>query len=68
MQESLELFDEIVNGNWFKNTTIMLFLNKVDLFKKKIETTDLNVCFSEYDGNHSHHNFKKLITCRWMFI
>jgi GTPase SAR1 family protein len=50
MMESLDLFDEIVNGNWFKNTTIMLFLNKTDVFREKIKKTDLKVCFDEYDG------------------
>lgn len=53
MAESLDLFDEIVNGNWFKNTHVMLFLNKVDLFKKKIQHTDLNVCFPDYDGKYN---------------
>ena len=51
MLESLTLFDEICNSNWFKRSTIILFLNKTDLFQQKIAKTDLNVCFKNYTGN-----------------
>ncbi len=50
MQESLMLFDQIVNSFWFRNTTFILFLNKIDLFKQKIERVDLKVCFPNYTG------------------
>eukprot|EP00761_Pharyngomonas_kirbyi_P014571 gb/GECH01014601.1/.p1 GENE.gb/GECH01014601.1/~~gb/GECH01014601.1/.p1 ORF type:complete len:359 (+),score=84.59 gb/GECH01014601.1/:1-1077(+) len=50
MRESLVLFDEICNSRYFKSTSVILFLNKSDLFKKKIQHTDLKVCFSEYEG------------------
>ncbi|KAL0480079.1 guanine nucleotide-binding protein G(i) subunit alpha [Acrasis kona] len=50
MIESMDLFDEMVNGTWFKETTFMLFLNKTDIFREKIKHTDLKVCFPEYDG------------------
>ena len=49
-EESLKLFDEICNSKWFGTTSIILFLNKKDLFEEKIKTTDLNVCFPEYTG------------------
>lgn len=35
LQESLELFDEICNSKWFVSTSILLFLNKRDLFDQK---------------------------------
>lgn len=50
MNESLLLFDEICNSRWFVDTSVVLFLNKMDLFKDKIQKTDLNVAFPEYDG------------------
>jgi hypothetical protein len=50
MHESLMLFDQIVNSYWFRNTTFILFLNKIDLFKQKIEKVDLKVCFPNYIG------------------
>merc|ERR1712137_432420 len=52
MKESLLLFDEIRNSPWFKQTPFMLFLNKTDLFREKIEVhkIPLKTCFDEYDG------------------
>mmetsp|Transcript_41306 Transcript_41306/g.106905 ORF Transcript_41306/g.106905 Transcript_41306/m.106905 type:complete len:352 (-) Transcript_41306:3705-4760(-) len=50
MKESLHIFDEICNSNWFQKTSIILFLNKVDLFKEKINKVDLDVCFDDYKG------------------
>lgn len=48
MHESLTLFGEIINNRWFQNTSIILFLNKKDLFQNKIKKVDLRVCFPEY--------------------
>jgi len=50
MQESLKLFKEICNNKWFTHTSMILFLNKKDLFEEKIARVDLNVCFPEYNG------------------
>lgn len=50
MHESIMLFDEICNCQWFNETAVILFLNKSDLFKQKIKTIDLKVCFPEYEG------------------
>jgi len=36
MAESVKLFDEIANSQWFSKTSIILFLNKVDLFIAKL--------------------------------
>ena len=53
MQESLKLFDSICNNKWFTDTSIILFLNKKDLFEEKIKKSALSVCFPEYTGNYS---------------
>jgi len=50
MQESMMLFEEICNCQWFCDTAIILFLNKSDLFNEKIKRIDLKVCFPEYTG------------------
>jgi GTPase SAR1 family protein len=52
MHEALDLFEKIVNLHWFQNTDIILFLNKADLFKEKIQKVDLKVCFPEYNGSN----------------
>lgn len=51
MDEALTLFDEICNSRWFRETAIILFLNKSDLFAEKIKTVPLTVCFPEYAGD-----------------
>uniref|UniRef100_A0A1I8JRC1 Guanine nucleotide-binding protein G(I) subunit alpha n=1 Tax=Macrostomum lignano TaxID=282301 RepID=A0A1I8JRC1_9PLAT len=50
MQESLKLFDSICNNKWFTETSIILFLNKKDLFEEKIKKSPLQICFPEYSG------------------
>ena len=50
MQESLTLFDSICNSRWFILTSIILFLNKVDLFKEKLEKSLISTYFPEYQG------------------
>lgn len=44
MDETLNLFKEIVNSQYFINTSIILFLNKRDLFAEKIQRVPLSVC------------------------
>jgi len=53
MTTSIEVFDEQVNGEWFKDTPFILFLNKSDLYFEKIKTVPIKACenFEEYDGD-----------------
>jgi len=62
MHESIKLFDEICNSRWFARTSIILFLNKSDIFKEKVKRVDLNVCFADYEGGLSYDNAAKYIT------
>jgi len=50
MHESMKLFDSICNNKWFTETSIILFLNKKDLFEKKIAKSSLTLCFPDYTG------------------
>jgi len=51
MRDSLELFNTICNHPLFKNTSIILFLNKIDILKKKLNKLQLKEYFKEYQGN-----------------
>ncbi|MBW02057.1 Guanine nucleotide-binding protein G(k) subunit alpha, partial [Eschrichtius robustus] len=51
MHESMKLFDSICNNKWFTDTSIILFLNKKDLFEEKIKRSPLTICYPEYTGN-----------------
>jgi len=50
MIESLKLFDSICNNKWFTKTSMIIFLNKMDLFMEKITHSPLTICFPEYTG------------------
>eukprot|EP01122_Echinamoeba_exundans_P017790 TRINITY_DN9746_c2_g1_i2.p1 TRINITY_DN9746_c2_g1~~TRINITY_DN9746_c2_g1_i2.p1 ORF type:complete len:356 (-),score=126.89 TRINITY_DN9746_c2_g1_i2:939-2006(-) len=51
MSESINLFGQICNSKWFAATSMILFLNKRDIFEEKISTIPLTVAFPEYDGS-----------------
>lgn len=50
MHESLHLFNSICNHRYFATTSIVLFLNKKDVFSEKIKKAHLSICFPDYDG------------------
>ena len=54
MRESLKLFDSICNNPFFSKTSMILFLNKKDLFEEKIATSPLTICFPEYEGEDNY--------------
>jgi len=54
MMESMKLFDSICNNKWFTDTSIILFLNKKDLFEEKIKKSPLSICFSEFTGSNTY--------------
>ncbi|XP_058972851.1 guanine nucleotide-binding protein G(o) subunit alpha-like [Pocillopora verrucosa] len=54
MEESLKLFESIVNNRWFVETSVILFLNKKDLFEEKISTSPLTICFPDYSGPNTY--------------
>jgi guanine nucleotide-binding protein G(o) subunit alpha len=41
MVEALDLFRSVANNRAFKNTSVMLFLNKKDIFREKIMNTNI---------------------------
>lgn len=54
MHESMKLFDSICNNKWFTETSMILFLNKKDLFSEKITRSPLTLCFSDYTGGNEY--------------
>jgi guanine nucleotide-binding protein G(i) subunit alpha len=52
MLESIALFESVINSRWFLHTSIMLFLNKVDLFKAKVARVPLEKYFPDYGGSN----------------
>ncbi|KAF9050580.1 G protein alpha-subunit [Panaeolus papilionaceus] len=54
MQEALTLFDSICNSRWFVKTSIILFLNKIDLFAEKLPRSPLEEYFPDYTGGNNY--------------
>eukprot|EP01123_Difflugia_compressa_P014319 TRINITY_DN727_c0_g3_i1.p1 TRINITY_DN727_c0_g3~~TRINITY_DN727_c0_g3_i1.p1 ORF type:complete len:371 (-),score=60.81 TRINITY_DN727_c0_g3_i1:61-1173(-) len=50
MTESMKLFKGVVGNDALHHVSIILFLNKEDLFSEKIKRSDLRKCFPEYSG------------------
>jgi GTPase SAR1 family protein len=50
MEDSLTLFEQTCQTNWFKNKPFVLFLNKRDLFGEKLKRSSLSATFPDYKG------------------
>lgn len=55
LELSLQLFCETLKYRGFVDTSIILFLNKVDVLQKKVATSDLSRYFPEYTGPRGDH-------------
>ncbi|GAA5904351.1 hypothetical protein JCM6882_003203 [Rhodosporidiobolus microsporus] len=65
MNESLVLFESVINSRWFLRTSIILFLNKIDLFKAKLPKVPLERYFPEYTGGPDVNKGAKYILWRF---
>lgn len=52
MEDALELYDEHINTRYFEKSSVMLFLNKSDLFQEKVDKVPINNTpeFSDFVG------------------
>ncbi|TDL17125.1 heterotrimeric G protein alpha subunit [Rickenella mellea] len=66
MVESIALFESIVNSRWFLRTSIILVLNKLDVFKSKIPKVPLEKYFPEYTGGPDINKAVKFILRQFM--
>jgi guanine nucleotide-binding protein subunit alpha len=55
MREALMLFESITNSKYFKRSALILFLNKIDLFREKLTSGMSSICkwFPEYPGENN---------------
>lgn len=65
LEESLALFESVVNSRWFARTSIVLFLNKVDVLQSKLPYSPLEAHFPEYTGGQNVNNAVKYILWRF---
>ncbi|KAF8181243.1 heterotrimeric G protein alpha subunit C [Mycena galopus ATCC 62051] len=66
MRESLTLFESVINSRWFLRTSIILFLNKIDVFRGKLAKVPLERYFPEYTGGPDINKAAKYVLWRFM--
>ncbi|KAJ7892545.1 heterotrimeric G-protein alpha subunit, GPA3-like protein [Mycena olivaceomarginata] len=66
MRESLYLFESVINSRWFLRTSMVLFLTKIDVFKKKLPRIPLGRYFPEYEGGSDLQKATKYILWKYM--
>ncbi|KAK3090354.1 hypothetical protein FSP39_011132 [Pinctada imbricata] len=54
LEESCNIFETIINNKTFCNVSIILFLNKYDLLKEKVQRVSIKDYFPEFQGD-SHN-------------
>ncbi|ORY99101.1 guanine nucleotide-binding protein subunit alpha [Syncephalastrum racemosum] len=68
MQEALTLFDSICNSRWFVKTSIILFLNKIDIFKEKLPKHPLGDHFNDFTGPETYDAASDYILNRFVSL
>ena len=68
MLEALMLFDSICNSTWFTKTSMILFLNKIDIFKEKIKDSPIKKYFPDYKGYYQKKKTKYVVYHTYIYI
>lgn len=50
LDEAKTVFSSVVNSRWFAKSTVILFLNKIDLFREKLPKSSLSAFCPTYTG------------------
>jgi guanine nucleotide-binding protein G(i) subunit alpha len=66
--ESFQLFDDIINSRWFFNSTVVLFLNKTDIFRKKLKVNPLSRYFEDYTGGDDFQSATEFIRDKFLSL
>ncbi|KAJ7455070.1 heterotrimeric G-protein alpha subunit, GPA3-like protein [Mycena latifolia] len=66
LHESLCLFESVINSRWFLRTSVILLLNKIDVFKRKLLEIPLERYFPEYVGGNDLQKAARFIL--WKFL
>lgn len=58
----MALFQTIINYEWFRESSVILFLNKIDLLEEKIMHSHLVDYFPEFDGKRGNGLFTFVVS------
>ena len=65
LEESLNLFESVVNSMWFRRTAVILCLNKIDVFIEKLPNSPMEKYFPDYVGGANVNKAVKYILWRF---
>ncbi|ODV85085.1 hypothetical protein CANARDRAFT_8213 [[Candida] arabinofermentans NRRL YB-2248] len=65
LEESLNLFESVVNSMWFRRTSVVLCLNKIDVFIEKLPNSPLENYFPDYVGGNDVNKAVKYLLWRF---
>ncbi|KAF9096048.1 guanine nucleotide-binding protein subunit alpha [Mortierella sp. GBA35] len=67
MKECVVLFNSIANHKLFAETAFILFMNKIDVFQRKLDAgSQVNVHFPEYDGPNDYATASAFLHSRFL--
>ncbi|KAI0046293.1 putative guanine nucleotide-binding protein alpha-3 subunit [Auriscalpium vulgare] len=65
LEDSLALFENVVNSRWFQRTSVLLVLTKLQLLKEKLPTVPLEKYAPDYEGGVDFYKAAKYILSRY---
>ena len=68
LDESIKLFESVVNARWFLRSSIIFFMNKSDLFKLKLKSFSLEKIFSDYNHGPDASKAGKFILSKFIAV
>ncbi|CAI9732697.1 nucleotide-binding subunit alpha-11-like isoform X2 [Octopus vulgaris] len=66
MQDSLQAFSDVVQNRFLENMNFILFLNKEDLFIRKLKFTKMSKNFPDYTGDNSPEQCQEYIKDKFL--
>ena len=66
MAESLNLFENTIQMSVFKKKSVVLFLNKTDLFREKVVRSPIEKYFKDYSGGPDYKKGAEYFTNQFM--
>ncbi|KAI0046307.1 hypothetical protein FA95DRAFT_1403781 [Auriscalpium vulgare] len=65
LEDSLVLFENVVNSRWFQRTSVLLVLTKLQLLKEKLPTMPLEKYAPDYEGGADFNKAAKYILSKY---
>lgn len=68
IDEASALWESVSNSRWFSHSSLVLFLNKTDLFKAKLEFSPLHVYMPAYQGSNDWASASQFMLTHFTYL